>query len=77
MQVFVKTLAGKTITVDVAQDDTIQALKKKIADKEALPAGEMRLVYSGKNLDDDRSLNDYDIKNDATLHLLLRLAGGS
>jgi ubiquitin C len=77
MQIFVKTLAGKVITVDVDPSDSIDAVKRKIAEKENLPPGEQRLIYSGKQLDENRTLSDYDIKADATLHLLLRLKGGA
>jgi len=76
MQIFVKTLQGQTITVNVDSTDTIDAVKRKIAAKENLPAGEQRLIYSGKQLDETRTLADYNIQENATLHLLLRLKGG-
>ena len=75
-QIFVRTLQGKTITVDVDGSDTVKAVKRKIQDKENLPANEQRLIYAGKQLDDTRMLSEYDVKNNATLHLLLRLKGG-
>lgn len=76
MQIFVKTLQGTTITVDVNSEDTIDAVKDKIARKENLPVGEQRLIFSGKQLEETRTLSDYNIKENATLYLLLRLKGG-
>jgi len=76
MQIFVKTLQGQTITVDVNADDTIDAVKRKIQAKENLPAVDQRLVYAGKSLDDQRTLSDYNVQDSATMHLLLRLKGG-
>lgn len=75
-QVFVKTLQGTTITVDVDPNDTIGEVKKKIRHKENIPAEDQRLIWSGKQLDDDRTLADYNIGDQSTLHLLLRLKGG-
>lgn len=75
-QIFVRTLAGKTLTVQVTPDATIQDVKEKISHSENIPTKDQRLVYAGKQLDDARSLNDYCIGNDATLHLLMRLQGG-
>ena len=76
MQIFIKTLTGRTVSIVVEEDDTILNVKMKLQEKDDVPVDEQRLIFGGHQLEDKHTLKYYNIQRDSTIHLVLRLPGG-
>ncbi len=76
MQIFVRELAGRIITLNIELADSIDKIKEQIQDKLGIPPDQQRLLYAGKQLMENMTIGDYNVQKEATLHLALRLFGG-
>ena len=76
-QIFIKTLQGKSITLSIADEDTIESVKQKIFEKEGIPIDQQRLVFNGKQLEDNQTIGSYGLEDSSSVHLVLRLRGGT
>lgn len=77
MQIFIKLLTGHTLTLEVEETDTVAMMKLKVQDKNGIPPDQMRFIFEGKQLEDERTLAEYGITKESTIHTALRLRGGS
>jgi len=77
MRIFIKALNGREITVDIQPTDTVKVLKRKVHDKLQVPPDNQRLLYSASQLEDKKTLDDYGIEANGTIHFVVRVPGGS
>lgn len=75
MQIYVKSLTGKTTTLDVESTDMIEEVKQKIRVKDGIAEADQRLIYGGQQLEDSRTLADYSVQKESVLHLVLKTRG--
>ncbi|KAJ2899309.1 Ubiquitin-like protein 1 [Zalerion maritima] len=76
MLIKVRTLTGKEIELDIEPTDKVSAIKERVEEKEGIPPVQQRLIYSGKQMADDKTATDYQLEGGSTLHLVLALRGG-
>ncbi|VDL62650.1 unnamed protein product [Hymenolepis diminuta] len=76
MLIKVKTLVGKEIEIDIDQTDKIERIKERIEEKEGIPPPQQRLIFSGKQMNDEKTVQEYKIQGGSVLHLVLALRGG-
>lgn len=77
MMIKVKTLTGKEIEIDIEPTDTIERIKERVEEKEGIPPVQQRLIFAGKQMNDDKAAKDYNIEGGSVLHLVLALRGGT
>lgn len=73
MQIFIKTITGRTVVLDADPSDIVRRIKEKLLEKDGIPIDSQRLIFSGKHLENDHPLSDYGIQTESTLHLVLYL----
>ncbi len=76
MQIFIKTLTGRKIQLNFESDNTIQSIKQSLEEKEGILVPQIRLIYNGRQLDDPKTINEYNIPSGGTIHMILALRGG-
>merc|ERR1711865_828363 len=77
MQIFIKTLTGRKSSFNFEPENTVRHLKEALQEKEGIQVEQIRLIYSGKQMSDECTLGDYNVKPGSTVHMVLQLRGGS